>query len=71
MSVPPEGDHLVDLQGPRGVGPASSCPQRAVLHLGQEVLRKRTSHVIVVPILEHKTDTALNACPSLQRRRCN
>ena len=65
MSVPPEGDHLVDLQGTRGVGPAPSCPQGAVLHLGQEVLGKRTPHVIIVPVLEHKTDTALNARSSL------
>lgn len=51
VSIPPERDHFVNLEGPCPVGAAHSSPQGAILHLGQEILGKRASHVVVIPIL--------------------
>lgn len=51
LGISPEGDLLVDFKGLGAVcGPDASF-QGAVLHLGQEVLGKRASHVVAAPIL--------------------
>lgn len=52
MSVPPEGDHFVDLQSPGGVGAAAPCPESAVLHLRQEVFGKGTAHIVLIAVLK-------------------
>lgn len=51
VSVPPKRDHFVNLKGSGPVGAAHSSPQGAVLHLGQEILGKRASHVVIIPVL--------------------
>lgn len=51
VSVPPKRDHFVNLEGSGPMGAAHGSPQGAVLHLGQEILGKRASHVVSVPVL--------------------
>ena len=51
VSVPPKRDHFVNLEGSGPVGAAHGSPQGAILHLGQEILGKRASHIVIVPIL--------------------
>lgn len=54
MSVPPEGDHFVDLQSSGSVGATAPCPESTVFHLGQEVFRKRAADIVLIAILKIK-----------------
>lgn len=54
VSVPPKRNHFVNLEGSGPMGAAHGSPQGAVLHLGQEILGKRASHIVLVPVLQQK-----------------
>lgn len=52
MGVPPEGYHFIYLQSSRSIGSTTSCPERAILHLSQEVFGEGTTNIVVITILK-------------------
>lgn len=51
MSIPPKRNHFIYFQGTGSTGTSWASLQGAILHLGQEIFGKGTSHIVDVTVL--------------------
>lgn len=59
MSIPPKRNHFIYFKGTGSTGTSWASLQGAILHLGQEILGKGTSHIVGVTILKRTKKAGL------------